>query len=233
MDTHQVDVALGAGRQAAERARLAGARLLVLAGAGAGMALATLVLARGLGLERSKGLAPGHGIGRPGWIDAATAAAVEVALTRHARHAGDVYEVLRRLGGLPHAALAGAAVAAAQMGLPVMASDATARLALTVAGRLNPLAAAWLVAASDRLLGGIQAGAVEVVEGDRVCRTGIDGTLQVVEVVGVAGQLGLELVVDDEGAHRKGGAAAAADAVVAVQFDADGAGRAGWGLQTN
>jgi len=107
MSIHQVDVALSAGRQAVERARLQQTALLV---------------AQAVGNEC---LTP----------------------TLGQRLAGDSspYQTLRHHGGLEHAALTGAALAAAQLGLPLILAGPAARIAADLAIAINARAADWVL----------------------------------------------------------------------------------------
>ena len=57
----------------------------------------------------------------------------------------DPYQTLGRRGGLDQAAMVGAVVAAAQLGVPFAPLDRSARVAVEIAGRLNPQILAWLV----------------------------------------------------------------------------------------
>ena len=107
MSVHQVDVALSAGRQAVERARLQQTALLVAQTVGSDCR--TLTLGQQL-----------------------------------ARHPSP-YQTLRHHGGLEHAALTGAALAAAQLGLPLILAGPAARIAAGLAIAINAPAADWVL----------------------------------------------------------------------------------------
>jgi len=107
MSIHQVDVALSAGRQAVERARLHQTALLVAQAVGSDCR--TLTLGQQL-----------------------------------ARHPS-AYQTLRHHGGLEHAALTGAALAAAQLGLPLILAGPAARIAAGLAIAINARAADWVL----------------------------------------------------------------------------------------
>ena len=155
MDGHRLDLALSAGRQAVERARLAGAGWVLAGGAGRGAAVTdaawTMVLERLDG--RPAGAGPGPGAASaPGAVPARKAA--KAALRRHGRSLGaalaDPYRALGLLGGYEHAALTGAAVGAGQLGLGFVAQGRSARIALALAGALNATVTPWLGVLASR-----------------------------------------------------------------------------------
>ncbi|MGH8518672.1 MAG: nicotinate-nucleotide--dimethylbenzimidazole phosphoribosyltransferase, partial [Panacagrimonas sp.] len=67
------------------------------------------------------------------------------ALALHAARLSNPAEALRRLGGFEIAALAGAYLACAQLGLPVLVDGYIATCAALVAVRLQPAARPWLL----------------------------------------------------------------------------------------
>jgi NaMN:DMB phosphoribosyltransferase len=138
MTRHQLDLALSAGRHAAERARLGGAELLIAGARGAGSGHTTRLL--GSLLSAHAGKLAGDAADTTAPPIGARSASVPTC-----RDAGidDPYELLRRLGGFEHAALAGTALAAAQIGLPALPADAAARIAFALAAWLNPDSARW------------------------------------------------------------------------------------------
>jgi nicotinate-nucleotide--dimethylbenzimidazole phosphoribosyltransferase len=86
---------------------------------------------------------PGTGLDQAG-----VARKIEVlrqALALHGAHGNDPLEVLRRLGGFEIAALAGAYIACAQMGVPVLVDGFIATVAALVAVRRCPGARDWLL----------------------------------------------------------------------------------------
>jgi hypothetical protein len=150
MSYHQLDRALSVGRQAVERAKLDRVRSIALQGAGAGAAMTNMLWASVL---RQNGTA-----GTAAWLNGADAdsahgggdsSALQAILARHARVLHDPYPALRHLGGLEHAALAGAALAAAQLGLPVLGIGPSASIGVRLAVRLNASIARWARITAD------------------------------------------------------------------------------------
>jgi len=146
MTGDQCAQALDAGRASAERARLAGARLFIGGEMGIGNTTAATALACALLDEDPAGLAgPGTGLDSAG-----VARKVEVirrGLARHRGHLADPFEVLRRLGGFEIAALAGAYLACAKTGVPVLVDGYISTAAALAAERLCPGTAAWFIQA--------------------------------------------------------------------------------------
>lgn len=95
------------------------------------------------------GLPPAQTVGRgTGLDDSGLAVKREVVSRALALHAGDgrgPLELLRRLGGLEIAALAGAYLAAASRGIPSLVDGYICSVAALVACRLNPDLRPWLV----------------------------------------------------------------------------------------
>lgn len=117
LDKHRLDVALSAGRHAAERAKLAGVRHLI------GVAPSVCF---GIGRHAAHEM-PCLGPSRPG-----------------GSAGSDPYDALGG-SGLPEvAALVGVAIAAAQMGIPLCLPDPAGGVATDLAVRLNPGVGAWL-----------------------------------------------------------------------------------------
>jgi nicotinate-nucleotide--dimethylbenzimidazole phosphoribosyltransferase len=138
MTADQVDAALEVGANAARDAAAAGIQVLGLGEMGIGnttIAAAVLSALSGQPATGTVGLGTG--------IDAAALerkrAVVECALAVHGDALGDGREVLRRLGGLELAAIAGAAREAARLGLAVVAdgfiSTVSVLAALHIASR--------------------------------------------------------------------------------------------------
>ena len=144
MDGAQLAAALAAGREAVAEARAGGARLFVGGEMGIGNTTAAAALACALLDEDPARLAgPGTGLDPAGVRR--KQAVIAAALRRHAGHLAVPAEALRRLGGFEIAALAGAFVAAAQAGLPVLVDGFIAGAAALAAVRLNPAVADWLL----------------------------------------------------------------------------------------
>ncbi|CRI67133.1 hypothetical protein THIOKS140005 [Thiocapsa sp. KS1] len=117
LDKHRLDVALSAGRHAAERAKLAGVRRLI-----------------GVAPSVCSAIGPNAAYAMPC-----------LARNRPSGGAGsDPYDALG-CRGLPEvAALVGVAIAAAQMGIPLCLPDPAGGVATDVAVRLNPGVRSWL-----------------------------------------------------------------------------------------
>ena len=144
MSRHQLAGALAAGRHAAERARLDGASLFIGGEMGIGNTTAAAALGCALlGLSPAELAGPGTGLDAEGV--ARKAAVIEAGLARHREHLDDPLEALRRLGGFEIAALAGADLACAHMGLPVLVDGFIATAAALAAARLCPGAERWFL----------------------------------------------------------------------------------------
>ncbi|MCC7278375.1 MAG: nicotinate-nucleotide--dimethylbenzimidazole phosphoribosyltransferase [Chromatiaceae bacterium] len=143
MTDHQVALALGAGRHAAERARLECCQLFIGGEMGIANTTAAAALACALLGAPPRDLAgPGTGLDQEGV--AHKAAVIQRALDHHAAHLASPLEALRRLGGFEIAALAGAYLACAHMGLPVLVDGFITTVSALVATRLQPQVADWL-----------------------------------------------------------------------------------------
>jgi nicotinate-nucleotide--dimethylbenzimidazole phosphoribosyltransferase len=143
MTSGQLAMALQAGRDSAQAAREAGAQLFVGGEMGIGNTTAATALACAL-LGEEPSLLAGAGTGLDGAGMARKIAVVERALALHADAAAPL-EWLRRVGGFEIAALAGAYVAAAQMGLPVLVDGFIATAAALVAVLEQPASRAWML----------------------------------------------------------------------------------------
>ncbi len=150
MTEEQCARAINIGRQSAERARLAGVQLFIggemgIANTTAATALACALLATtGRPYAQPEWLAgPGTGLDAAGV--AHKAAVIERALALHRVAIGDPFEALRRLSGFEIAALTGAYLACAKMGLPVLVDGYISTAAALAAERLCPGTAAWFI----------------------------------------------------------------------------------------
>lgn len=142
MTETQLAAALDAGRQSVERAVAADAQLYIGGEIGIGNTTAAAALACALLPAEPEALAgPGTGLDAGGV--ARKAAVIRRSLERHAGALGSASEVLRRLGGFEIAALAGAYVRCAQVGLPAVIDGFIATAAALIARRLCPGAEAW------------------------------------------------------------------------------------------
>jgi nicotinate-nucleotide--dimethylbenzimidazole phosphoribosyltransferase len=139
MTDAQLDTALGAGAMSVDEAVKAGADIYI----GIGNTTSASALACALLGEDAAILAgAGTGLGAEGI--AHKVQVIERALQMHAG-ADTARERLRRLGGFEIAALAGAFVAAAQRGLPVLVDGFIASVAALAAVRLRPDVRPWLI----------------------------------------------------------------------------------------
>ncbi|QSA97907.1 nicotinate-nucleotide--dimethylbenzimidazole phosphoribosyltransferase [Methylococcus sp. EFPC2] len=144
MSEHQVARALNVGRHAAERARLADTDILIGGEMGIGNTTSATALACALLGEAAENLA-GPGAGLDGSGVRHKIEVIRRALDFHAPHLSDPLEVLRRLGGYEIAGLAGAYIAAARMGLPVLVDGYICTAAALVAERLCPGCRVWFI----------------------------------------------------------------------------------------
>lgn len=144
MTVQQLAAAMNAGRHAVERARLDGVQVFVGGEMGIGNSTAATALVCAL-LD-----APPAGIAGPGTgLDAAGVArkvqVVQRALALHRGRASTPLELLRCLGGFEIAALTGAYIACAHLGLPVLIDGFISSAAALAALRLCPGADAWFL----------------------------------------------------------------------------------------
>jgi len=143
MTPAQLALALHAGAESARLAVEADAQLFIGGEMGIGNTTAATALACALLGEAPTALA-GAGTGLDDAGVARKAAVVQRALDLH-RDASSPLEWLRRVGGFELAALAGAYVAAAQRGLPVLVDGFIASAAALAAVRLQPACRPWLL----------------------------------------------------------------------------------------
>jgi nicotinate-nucleotide--dimethylbenzimidazole phosphoribosyltransferase len=144
MDESQLARAIHAGRQGAERAKLADAQLFIGGEMGIGNTTAAAALACALlGAEPEAIAGPGTGLDAQGvWRKVEV---IHRALALHQEADGAPLEALRRLGGFEIAALTGAYMACAHMGLPVLVDGFISSVAALVAERLCPGAVQWML----------------------------------------------------------------------------------------
>jgi len=144
MTEHQLASALGAGRQAVERARLAGNQLFIGGEMGIGNTTSAAALACALlDLPPEQLAGPGAGLDAQGV--AHKAAVIARALELHRASLIVPEEALRRLGGFEIAALVGAYIACAHLGLPVLIDGFISSSAALAAERLCPGAKDWFL----------------------------------------------------------------------------------------
>lgn len=144
MDEHQFAQALAAGRHAAERAGLNQAQLFIGGEMGIGNTTAAAAVACALlDLPPQQLAGPGTGLDADGV--ARKAAVIRRGLDHHQPYLASPVEALRRLGGFEIAALAGAYIACAQMGLPVLVDGFISSVAALAALRIRPGIEPWLL----------------------------------------------------------------------------------------
>lgn len=144
MSEHQLACALAAGRHAAERARLNGAQLFIGGEMGIANTSAATALACAL-LDVAPSLLAGPGTGLDANGVSHKARVIQRALALHTPHINSPLEALRRLGGFEIAALAGAYIACAHMGVPVLVDGFITSSAALTATRLCPGVEEWLL----------------------------------------------------------------------------------------
>lgn len=143
MSEAQLSAALAAGRASAQAANRIGADLFIGGEMGIGNTTAATALACAL-LGRDPSTLAGAGTGLDEAGIARKIAVIERALKLH-REYQDPITLLRCLGGFEIAALAGAYVAAAQCGLPVLVDGFITTAAALAAVRINPGVRDWLL----------------------------------------------------------------------------------------
>lgn len=144
MTQEQGLLALQAGRDSVLRAKAVGSELFVGGEMGIGNTAAASAVACSL-LECPAQLLVGPGTGLNAAGIAHKTEVIERALKLHAEHAGDPLQSLFFLGGFEIAALAGAYLACAQEGIPVLVDGFICSVAALVAVRLNPSCRDWLL----------------------------------------------------------------------------------------
>jgi len=144
LSTGQLAQALEAGRDAVARARQAGCELFIGGDMGIGnTASASALVCALLDLPAQAVTGPGTGLDADGV--ARKARIIQAALDLHRPQLNGPLETLRRLGGFEIAALAGAYLHCAQIGLPVLVDGFIASSAALVAVRLRPAVRQWLL----------------------------------------------------------------------------------------
>ncbi len=144
MKPEQLSQALNMGRQAVERATVAGAQIFIGGEMGIGNTTSASALACALtGMPAGKLAGPGAGLDISGVNRKAEV--IQRALRLHADHLNDPFEILRRLGGLEIAALTGSYIVCAIQGLPVLVDGFIAGVAALIAQRINPGIKKWLI----------------------------------------------------------------------------------------
>jgi len=144
MTPAQLAAALDAGRAAVQRATQAGAQLFIGGEMGIANTTAAAALACALLGEEPTALSgPGTGLDAAGVAN--KAAVIGRALALHGPQIDSPLDALRRLGGFEIAALAGAAIACAQAGRPLLVDGFIVTAAVLTACRLQPGVRDWLL----------------------------------------------------------------------------------------
>lgn len=144
MSAEQLTAALDAGRAAVQRAVHAKAQVFIGGEMGIANTTAAAALACALLGEQPATLSgPGTGLDAAGV--AHKAAVIGRALALHGPHLDSPLEALRRLGGFEIASLAGAAIACAQAGLPLLVDGFIVTAAVLAAVRIQPGVRDWLL----------------------------------------------------------------------------------------
>lgn len=144
MTEQQVADSLNTGREAVQRAQELQCELFIGGDMGIGNTATATALACSL-LNQPASVLTGPGTG----LDAAgvthKAAIVQRALDLHHEHCKTPLETLRRLGGFEIAALTGAFISCAQLGIPVLVDGFIAGSAALLATRQLPTVREWLL----------------------------------------------------------------------------------------
>ncbi len=144
MTEHQLAGALHAGRHAVERAHTNGAQLFIGGEMGIANTTAATALACAL-LEVAPEKLAGPGTGLDAKGVAHKADVIRRALARHNGRLATPLDALRHVGGFEIAALAGAYIACAQLGLAALVDGFIASSAALVATRIHPGIENWLL----------------------------------------------------------------------------------------
>ena len=142
MSLAQLRSALAAGREALDRA----GKPDLFVGGEMGIANTTAASAMAcalLGVEAQAMTGPGTGLDEQGV--SRKAGVIARALDLHAGHLTEPVEILRRLGGFEIAALTGAYLRAAQIGVPVLVDGFICSVAALTAVGLSPAVRDWLI----------------------------------------------------------------------------------------
>lgn len=144
MTDEQLREALAIGRAAVQRAHEAKSHLFIGGEMGIGNTTVATALACALLMQDPADLVgPGTGLSAQGV--AHKRQIIQRALARHHEVLHDPYVVLRNLGGLEIAALTGAYIACAQLGIPALVDGFISSVAALAAISLQPDIAPWLM----------------------------------------------------------------------------------------
>jgi nicotinate-nucleotide--dimethylbenzimidazole phosphoribosyltransferase len=142
MTQGQLAQALAAGKAAAERARVDDIQMFIGGEMGIGNTTAASALAAAL-LRQPAAELVGRGTGLDDPGVRRKARVVEQALALHAAELRDAVAILRCLGGLEIAALTGAYLRCAQLGIPVLVDGFISSVAALQATHILPAASTW------------------------------------------------------------------------------------------
>lgn len=143
MTSAQLNLALQAGADAAERAHASNAELFIGGEMGiANTTAATAMYCALLDVAILDATGPGTGLDHAGIEHKVNV--IRRILNQHRSHFDEPLEVLRRLGGFEIAALTGAYLRAAQLGLPVLVDGFISTAAALIASKVQPSVADWL-----------------------------------------------------------------------------------------
>ncbi len=144
MSAEQCAAALQTGRNVVLRAKQQGAQLFIGGEMGIANTTSAAAIACALLSASPESLAgPGTGLDRAGVSHKAQV--IAKALGLHQAAGDQPLEVLRCVGGFEIAGLAGAYIAAAQNGMPVLVDGFISSVAALVAVRINPAVRGWLL----------------------------------------------------------------------------------------
>jgi len=143
MTLEQFAQALDSGRCSAERAQEQGAQLYIAGDMGIGNTTVSAALACAyLEMAPEQLVGPGTGVDVAGVQHKAEV--VERALQLNLPDCDAPVDILRQLGGFEIAAISGAMIHAAQLGIPVLVDGYIASVAALAAVRINPSVQGWL-----------------------------------------------------------------------------------------
>ncbi len=144
MSDEQLELALAAGKRSAEQAKNTSVQLYIGGEMGIGNTSSATALACVLLNESAKALTgPGTGINANGV--ALKIKLIEKAISLHKPHISSPLEALRRVGGFEIAALAGAYVSCAKLGMPVLIDGFISSSAALVAQRICSGTKDWFI----------------------------------------------------------------------------------------
>lgn len=144
MTHEQCSRALAAGRQSAERAKLAKSELYIGGEMGIGNTTAATAMACAM-LDRDPQQLTGPGTGLDAKGVTHKVDVIRRALTLHHAALSSPYEILRHLGGFEIAALTGAYISCAKIGIPVLADGFISTAAALAAEQMSPGVRQWFL----------------------------------------------------------------------------------------